>query len=1031
MSETRRPFPQFNPFREYLMEELVNRKTTYPVPINSPFIRLTSAGIDSTIGYKYFTIGLHGYTAEDNLFDLAYGVGRDCVGYAYDLNATDENGFYKKKIIYADDIAPGTKQFLNLDAQIQIQDIERAEQAVEEQKSLNPRASHPIPGIVSANVQRRGLGQPLVATVQWKCYNRAQLEFLRNHFLTIGSYVILDFGQHFTQKQSTNLLNFGDPAVERVLLKSIGIDPQLKENEFPPLGQVGRAYVINNYNEPNSGNYDFMVGQVGNFDIKYQPETSIYTCTTTIVSQGENIWGFNINETGVSLTDRTNAPMSVNDYFRLGAYDRFLEIRKNKDPRVVSHKNNAHSGGEIAETALEYGKLSENPNDYLFFTWDFLFNDLFNNIVGVIQNPQIEKQIRQYAKLGVPADGDFVGYHDDLQTIEPDTMALITEKTLKKNKYFQKNQSVFGKTRSEDGAGAKIGEGVWINSEFVRTTFLQTSTLQQAITTLIVGINNAVANYWQLQLFFDDESATYKIIDYKYSAFDFDNGYYKFNVGGVGECLEVEFESAFPKELITQMMLVAKFATETPERKEQLVKQYPLLGSTSRHMFILNWTTMEDSIQKQISEINRNAAASENSDFRNVGPLADAETVTSTAVRRIADGTGGGQHTATATTTNKADIPSAPLGTSTLTQPLGGGIAPSRFGTRDSVDVASPYEPATNDTLQQLIIPPVAQPTGGPPLRVSSRFSPARNHPIDGETRPHKGDDIAAPIGTPVLAANTGRVSASRFSDTAGNMIIIDHGNNVQTKYFHLNERYIRVGQRVTRGQVIGTVGNTGNSTGPHLHYEVHVEGIPKDPQSVKGTPNNYRSVNPLNPDEIEPITGPNDGNSDAGLDVSPQPGTAFDAANGDPFERNTPLEQTITPDTQTIIDRNRAAEIKARRDYITMKFGDAMAAITAFNASDMIARITRSGYDNPDRPNNYVVPFPTSTKVSVKIVGLSGISISDGFLVDKIPFTYERYGLFQVIEVIDEITEAGWFTRITGYFKFMTYGNKRPKVII
>lgn len=96
----------------------------------------------------------------------------------------------------------------------------------------------------------------------------------------------------------------------------------------------------------------------------------------------------------------------------------------------------------------------------------------------------------------------------------------------------------------------------------------------------------------------------------------------------------------------------------------------------------------------------------------------------------------------------------------------------------------------------------------------------------------HRGLDIAAATGTPIKAAAAGTVTTSGYNSSYGNMIILDHGNGVQTVYGHCSQLLVSVGQTVTQGQVIGKVGSTGNSTGPHLHLEVRVNGVLQNPQN-------------------------------------------------------------------------------------------------------------------------------------------------------------------------------------------------------
>ena len=95
----------------------------------------------------------------------------------------------------------------------------------------------------------------------------------------------------------------------------------------------------------------------------------------------------------------------------------------------------------------------------------------------------------------------------------------------------------------------------------------------------------------------------------------------------------------------------------------------------------------------------------------------------------------------------------------------------------------------------------------------------------------HEGQDIDAAYGTPVLAAATGRVIIAGWQRGYGNVVYVDHGSGLSTRYGHLSEIDVSVGQTVTRGQTIGLVGSTGRSTGPHLHYEVRIKNQPVDPR--------------------------------------------------------------------------------------------------------------------------------------------------------------------------------------------------------
>lgn len=122
--------------------------------------------------------------------------------------------------------------------------------------------------------------------------------------------------------------------------------------------------------------------------------------------------------------------------------------------------------------------------------------------------------------------------------------------------------------------------------------------------------------------------------------------------------------------------------------------------------------------------------------------------------------------------------------------------------------------------------------------RLSSPFG-ARKHPILGYSKMHKGVDFAAPRGTPVMAAGDGVVQKASFWNSYGNYILVQHSGGFATAYAHLNgyAKGIKPGKQVRQGQVIGFIGTTGRSTGPHLHYEVLKGGQHINPQSIKQLP--------------------------------------------------------------------------------------------------------------------------------------------------------------------------------------------------
>lgn len=110
---------------------------------------------------------------------------------------------------------------------------------------------------------------------------------------------------------------------------------------------------------------------------------------------------------------------------------------------------------------------------------------------------------------------------------------------------------------------------------------------------------------------------------------------------------------------------------------------------------------------------------------------------------------------------------------------------------------------------------------------ISSHFNPQRRHPVTGKVRPHNGTDFAVRVGTPIVSPADGIVEVAKYSRSAGYYIVLRHRGGYSTVYMHLSKLNVKVGQRVKIGEVIARSGNTGISTGPHLHYELRLNNKP------------------------------------------------------------------------------------------------------------------------------------------------------------------------------------------------------------
>ena len=181
-----------------------------------------------------------------------------------------------------------------------------------------------------------------------------------------------------------------------------------------------------------------------------------------------------------------------------------------------------------------------------------------------------------------------------------------------------------------------------------------------------------------------------------------------------------------------------------------------------------------------------------------------------------------------------AGLPATDSGAHAIAMPGdSSGDSLTRNGSREDVetliqraDLLSSRFAAVTDSLasnaQRFASVPSIMPTPG---WLTSQFSRSRNHLLLHISRPHEGIDVAAPMGAPIIAPASGVVTRVGYENGYGNTLEIDHGNGIVTRYAHGSKIDVRSGQRVTRGQRIAAVGSTGLATGPHLHYEIHING--------------------------------------------------------------------------------------------------------------------------------------------------------------------------------------------------------------
>jgi len=155
------------------------------------------------------------------------------------------------------------------------------------------------------------------------------------------------------------------------------------------------------------------------------------------------------------------------------------------------------------------------------------------------------------------------------------------------------------------------------------------------------------------------------------------------------------------------------------------------------------------------------------------------------------------------------------------------------------LDTSEPAEPIPGFAPQKVSIPSLVPVDG---VKLTSDYG-MRWHPVLGGRRQHKGVDLAAPIGTPIHAAADGMVERADWFSGYGLYVAIEHGGEIETRYGHMSRLNVAAGQMVHKGDIIGYVGTTGRSTGPHLHYEVRVAGEAVNPMPYLQSGNIQRAT--------------------------------------------------------------------------------------------------------------------------------------------------------------------------------------------
>jgi len=1084
----RRPAPQMNCFRPFVTAELQRRKLL-PDTIMVPLVRMVSClanpSTNTADAYQYFTMGLHGYTDDDvNIFDMTYGSSREIVGYAY---RNGPGGFQKTLIDTSQLSRAPFEEYKNehilLDEEYNELEAAATVQADRQKQDHIPGAgAFPMPGITEVSIERFAMGAGVRAIVKWQCYNRQQLEFLRHHFMMAGNFVVLEYGQQFNNKKLVKTLDYTDSQITQILANSV---------------TQGRKYTVQNYVLPNDGNYDYLVGNIGNFTVAYDAPRNTYMCSTAIVASGEMLFGLSIPSTAF-LTNPDSQPLVTNtfeEYFQYGGrFDDLISRPENLDVTkgLVSHAISLNQGQvkrvTVDETAIKKAEqinsidlsgLSRNPHDYTFISWTFLIRDIFYDMINRIEpsnvdtdgNQIIRKELSNFYNfydvtlLGPPTQQStpqtpgtsttpaatstavpgteerrlYVGDNVFLRSTDPETMIIVKQSMLPNIPIDFQGAGYFGNPKGDRG---ELTSGIWLNAKMVRECFLQSTTLEQAMRSITIRMNNAVAGYWNLVVYNDDDYSTMRIIDDKFCQLDDPlNGgkLYQFNVNTRGECLKIDLDSAYPPEVVTQLMIVAKLKSD-PNAFVEALKKYPLFGLTSHYAMAMNWTALEDIVFKQVQR-DRGATP----------PSAIAANIEYTSAgTRDANNALIGQATGKATvgpTQHNPDLgksaAAGPAGTQPVATPSeadlknNAGINPkSSAGIQALYDTIARWQPSINKAIPNLSS--AAQDFQFDPELLIKAIIAQESSGVNGITRPESHLDEKA--GYPVYdcglmqVLNVNDVAVSRFglispSNKAAHPT--DNVVNDRTQFLANNAdfnidvatRYLASLFNLHAAKVNHDLDfvlasyNAGPGNAAH-RYATNTEApVPID---WKGT------TTPL---IFGPVIAGSFANQSYVNNVLYYYNQFLLRKKQAGLATTTSFRAITHPTTLAGLTQ---AQVEERIEQLTLEltFGDPIIAMCNLNKTNMMNIIISDGLNRHDQriSNSYVAPFPTTAKIDIQIVGLSGISIFDVFSVDKLPYIYDNYGVFHITQINESISSAGWRTQLHGVFRFLYFNPAQAK---
>jgi len=630
----RRTYPSINPLRPFIVTELKKRKMgskAVPSPTISPFVRMTSGIEDENEKYRWFSLGLHGVSDQDltgNIFELTYGH-HDIVGFGY-----DSTGF--STIITSVPTGEDQPTFTSDSSERRSRKKPiQSNQSTRTQNKIPAEGRHPIPGITNVVVSYKGINDVISAEVSWKCYNIVQLDFLRNHFLLAGQYVVIEYGHIISNRIHTEPIKPFDFASGDALslLAKYELGGRLSITDGDPNQN------LRGLSKDNNGNYDMVIGKIVGSEITLLPDNT-YECKTNIVSVGEVIYGIT-NHSLISEMRGENVDSysdTMEEFFEAGGpLDAMIgeyasrqltdnitdaagqpvlvdaaKIKTAETPPRFHSEDETLAEAQSNETARRTPRGVADQDVYV--SWNFFTHEIISEMFSFIDNQQVNSEIELFLNIGQPIFGtenetvgeSLIGNNPYLLSIDPDILILITNKVIQLlNEEGESNlfdgAQIF--SNGIDQHSGYLSRGVYLNVESIKQAFSTTKTFFDGMAALLRKMNGATAYYWKLDIGFDEETRKIYIFDRGTVTQDLENvpEIYNFNADTKGELINFTFDASYTDEVKTSIMLSAYLPEGHSFDGVTVAGDYSTAVGPGIHGQVLNSSPLKDILQNEIN----------------------------------------------------------------------------------------------------------------------------------------------------------------------------------------------------------------------------------------------------------------------------------------------------------------------------------------------------------------------------------------------------------------------------------------------